>query len=80
MGPYRVSEAIPEKGTYVLEELNGAKLNGTVAENRLKRFHVQETNLISADLNPAWINLNAVSATDSWHQMKEENESIEGDN
>jgi hypothetical protein len=80
LGPYRVSEAIPEKGTYVLEELDGAKLGGTVAGNRLKKFHVRETNPISADPDPAWIDPNAVSATDSWHQMRDENESIEGDN
>jgi hypothetical protein len=39
LGPYRVKEAVPLKGTYVLEELNGAKLGGTVAGNRLKKFH-----------------------------------------
>jgi len=41
LGPYRVKKAITLKGTYVLEELNGAELGGTVAGNRLKRFHVR---------------------------------------
>jgi len=41
LGPYRVKEAIALKGTYILEELNGAELGGTVAGNRLKRFHVR---------------------------------------
>jgi len=41
LGPYRVKEAIALKGTYTLEELNGAELGGTVAGNRLKRFYVR---------------------------------------
>ena len=41
LGPYRIKEAIPVKGTYILEELNGAVLGGTVAGNRLKRFHAR---------------------------------------
>jgi hypothetical protein len=41
LGPYRVREAIALKGTYILEELDGAELGGTVAGNRLKRFHVR---------------------------------------
>ena len=40
LGPYQVTKAIPEKGTYVLAELDGAELGGTVAGNRLKKFHV----------------------------------------
>lgn len=41
LGPYRIKEAIALKGTYILEELNGAELGGTVAGNRLKRFYVR---------------------------------------
>jgi hypothetical protein len=36
--PYRVVKANPEMRSYVLAEINGAELGGTVAENRLKRF------------------------------------------
>jgi hypothetical protein len=36
---YKVKEAVSLKGTYILEELNGAELSGTVAGNRLKRFY-----------------------------------------
>lgn len=39
LGPYRVNKANALRGTYILEELNGAVLGGTVAGNRLKRFH-----------------------------------------
>jgi hypothetical protein len=38
LGPYRVKEAIPEKGTYILEEFDGTQLAGTYAGNRLKKF------------------------------------------
>jgi hypothetical protein len=38
LGPYRVREAIPEKGTYILEEFDGTPLAGTYASNRLKKF------------------------------------------
>jgi hypothetical protein len=37
-GPYRVRTAIPEKGTYILEEFDGTLLPGTFAGNRLKKF------------------------------------------
>jgi hypothetical protein len=39
LGPYRVKKATFFKGTYVLEKLNSAELNGTMAGNRLKRFY-----------------------------------------
>jgi len=39
-GPYRVVGSVPEKGTYLLAELDGARLRGTFAGNRLKRFFV----------------------------------------
>src|SRR6202011_5709172 len=38
LGPYRVRKAIPEKGTYILEEFDGTELSGTYAGNRLKKF------------------------------------------
>jgi hypothetical protein len=39
--PYKVKEAVPLKGTYILKELNGAELNNIMAGNRLKRFHLR---------------------------------------
>ena len=41
LGPYRVKEATPRSGTYNLEDLHGARLRGTFAGNRLKRFHTR---------------------------------------
>jgi hypothetical protein len=41
LGPCRIKEAIALKDTYVLEELNGAELDGAVVGSRLKRFHVR---------------------------------------
>jgi hypothetical protein len=38
LGPYRVREAIPKKGTYILEEFDGTQLAGTYSGNRLKKF------------------------------------------
>lgn len=38
LGSYKVSEANNEKGTYKLEELDGAPFKGTFAGNRLKKF------------------------------------------
>jgi hypothetical protein len=37
--PYKVKEAVPLKGTYILKELNSAELGNIVARNRLKRFY-----------------------------------------
>ena len=42
LGPYRVRKAIPEKGTYILEEFDGTELLGTYAGNRLKKFVAQD--------------------------------------
>ena len=39
LGPFRIAEAFVDKGTYILEELDGACMKGTVAGSRLKRFH-----------------------------------------
>jgi hypothetical protein len=41
-GPVRVRDVVPDKGTYILEDLNGARLRGTFAGNRIKRFYVRE--------------------------------------
>src|SRR3981189_429019 len=43
LGPYRVKKAIPEKGTYILEEFDGIELSGTYAGNRLKKFVEQHS-------------------------------------
>ena len=39
LGPYQISNAVKDKGTYMLEELDGLQLAGTFAGNRLKKFH-----------------------------------------
>jgi hypothetical protein len=41
LGPYRIKKAIALKGTYILEELNGAELSNIIINNRLKRFYVR---------------------------------------
>ena len=38
LGPYRIQQADQEKGTYLLQELDGTLLAGTFAGNRLKKF------------------------------------------
>ena len=38
MGPYQVRNAIPEKGTYELEEFDGTLVPGMHPGNRLKKF------------------------------------------
>ncbi|RDL34483.1 uncharacterized protein BP5553_07611 [Venustampulla echinocandica] len=38
LGPFRVAKAFPDKGTYMLEELDGTMLKGTFAGRRLKAF------------------------------------------
>ena len=38
LSPYRVRKAIPDKGTYFLEEFDGTELAGTYSGNRLKKF------------------------------------------
>ena len=43
LGPYRVQEAVPDKGTYKLKELDGTPLSGTYAGNRLKAFIKRES-------------------------------------
>jgi hypothetical protein len=38
LGLYRVRKAIPDKGTYFLEEFDGTELASTYFSNRLKKF------------------------------------------
>ena len=42
LGPYRISNAVKDKGTYMLEELDGLQLAGTFAGDRLKKFHPRQ--------------------------------------
>lgn len=42
LGPYRICDAVKEKGTYMLEELDGSRLAGTFAGDRLKKFHPRQ--------------------------------------
>ncbi len=39
LGPYQISDAVKDKGTYMLEELDGSQLAGTFAGDTLKKFH-----------------------------------------
>ena len=39
LGPYKIREAHKEKGTYILEELDGTLMDGTYAGRRLKIWH-----------------------------------------
>lgn len=39
LGPYQIQEANSLKGTYFLGELDGTPISGSIAGNRLKRFH-----------------------------------------
>lgn len=41
-GPYQIHEIIPTKGIYKLKELDETLLAGTVAGNRLKKFHPRQ--------------------------------------
>ncbi len=42
LGPYRICDAIKDKGMYILEELDGSRLAGTFAGDRLKKFHPRQ--------------------------------------
>ena len=77
LGPYRVSKTIAEKGTYILEELNGAELGGTIAGNRLKKFHVRPEQPDFAVPRPWYGNVpDRASAEDqSWRQERNSNAS-----
>ena len=40
--PYRICNAVKDKGTYMLEELDGSRLAGTFAGDRLNKFHPRQ--------------------------------------
>jgi hypothetical protein len=42
-GPFRVKEVNQDKGTYLLQELDGTDLAGTFAGNRIKKFHQRQS-------------------------------------
>ena len=42
LGPYRICNAVKDKGTYVIEELDKLRLAGTFAGDRLKKFHLRQ--------------------------------------
>ena len=42
LGPYRICDVVKDKGTYMLEELDGSRLAGTFAGDRLKKFHPRQ--------------------------------------
>ena len=48
-GMYRIANFVEDKRIYFLEELNGARLQGTFAGNWLKFFHVWNHNIKAAD-------------------------------
>ena len=52
LGPYRVKKAIPEKGTYILEEFDGIELAGTHAGNRLKKFVERHRFYVPVTMDP----------------------------
>ena len=41
-GPYRICGAVKEKGTYLLEILDGSRLAGTFAGGRVNKFHPRQ--------------------------------------
>ena len=42
LGPYRICDAIKDKSTYILEELDRSQLAGTFADDKLKKFHPRQ--------------------------------------
>ncbi len=40
LGPYRISDAVRDKGTYMLKELDRSRLTGTFAGDRPKKFYL----------------------------------------
>ena len=42
LGPFRIAEAIPDKGTFMLSEPDGTPIGGTYAGSRLKRWVQRE--------------------------------------
>ena len=52
LSPYKVQKAIPKKGTYLLEELDGTQLAGTYSSNRLKKFIKQSRFYVPVSTDP----------------------------
>ena len=46
LGPYQIFEVVKNKSTYMLEELDGTRLAGTFAGDRLKIFHPHQELLL----------------------------------
>lgn len=42
LGPYQICDLVKDKGTYMLEELDGLRLASTFAGDRLKKFHPRQ--------------------------------------
>ncbi len=42
LGPYRICDMVKDKGIYMLEDLDGSRLAGTFAGDRLKKFHPRQ--------------------------------------
>ena len=42
LSPYKISNAVRDKGMYILEKLDGSQLAGTFAGDRLKEVHPQQ--------------------------------------
>ncbi len=51
LGLYRIQQADQEKGTYLLEELDGTLLHNIFPGNRLKKFVVREHYIHKIDKN-----------------------------
>lgn len=49
LGPYRVRDVVEDRGTYLLEELDGAQLRGTYAGSRLKPFVQRQREQVQED-------------------------------
>ena len=49
LGLYRIQQADQEKGTYLLEELDGTLLYGIFLDNRLKKFVIREYYVYEVD-------------------------------
>jgi hypothetical protein len=52
-GPYKVQTVVQDKGTYILQELDGSLLAGTFAGNRLKKFIQRKGIFIPIDRDPS---------------------------
>lgn len=51
LGLYRIRNAVKDQGTYMLEELNGLRLAGIFARDRLKKFYPRQELCLNQILN-----------------------------